>query len=169
MADLALLIQLDSDPAVKRFIDNGAPVDIDDLVDTLTSWLSYYDRFDGYGFWAAIEQTTQQFVGWFHFRPGEHAGIGETELGYRLRQESWGLGYATEASQALIDKGFTEFAVQRVNAETMAVNLASRRVMEKVGMKLVRSFVADWPVRIPGDEHGDVEYAIDREQWQEAR
>ena len=37
--------------------------------------------------------------------------------------------------------------------------------MEKAGLRFVRTFVADWPVRIPGDEHGDVEYAITREEW----
>lgn len=33
-------------------------------------------------------------------------------------------------------------------------------------MRLVRAFVADWPVSIPGDEHGDVEYAISRSEWE---
>ena len=52
-----------------------------------------------------------------------------------------------------------------MNASTMVVNVASRRVMEKVGMRLVRTFHADWPVRIDGDEHGDVEYAITKDEW----
>lgn len=37
--------------------------------------------------------------------------------------------------------------------------------MEKCGMRLVRTFRADWPVEIPGSEHGDVEYAIERLDW----
>ena len=57
----------------------------------------------------------------------------------------------------------------RIRAETLAVNVASRRVMEKAGLRYVRTFVADWPYRIPGDEHGDVEYAITREEWQAAQ
>ena len=56
-----------------------------------------------------------------------------------------------------------------VVAETVAINVASRRVMEKVGMRLVRTFHAEWPVRIPGDEHGDVEYAITRQEWEALR
>ena len=51
----------------------------------------------------------------------------------------------------------------------MAVNTPSRRVMEKAGMRFVRTFHADWPVRIPGNEDGDVEYAIDRAQWERDR
>ena len=46
------------------------------------------------------------------------------------------------------------------------VNTASRRVLEKCGLRQVRVFHADWPQRIPGDEHGDVEYALDRAEWQ---
>ena len=48
-------------------------------------------------------------------------------------------------------------SVQRVVAETMAVNLASRRVMEKVGLRLVRTFHQPWPDPIAGAEYGDVE------------
>ena len=50
-----------------------------------------------------------------------------------------------------------EHGVQRVRASTMAVNVGSRRVMEKAGLRLVRTFHAEWPVRIPGDELGITE------------
>jgi RimJ/RimL family protein N-acetyltransferase len=167
--DLDLIVHLDSDPQVKRYIDNGAEVDRDELAEMLDWWLGYYDRFAGYGFWAAIDKTTGSFLGWFHLRPGEGAGPQEPELGYRLRQDAWGQGYATEGSKALIDKAFTELGAERVYASTMVVNVASRRVMEKAGLRYVRTFHADWPVRIPGDEHGDVEYAIDRDEWEQNR
>jgi Acetyltransferase (GNAT) domain len=75
-------------------------------------------------------------------------------------------GYATEGSRALIRKGFTELGVRRVVAETMVVNVASRRVMEKAGLTLVRTFHAAWPYRIEGGELGDVEYALDRADWE---
>jgi RimJ/RimL family protein N-acetyltransferase len=57
--------------------------------------------------------------------------------------------------------------VQRVVAEAMAVNLASRRVMEKAGLRLVRSFHQPWPYPIEGDELGDVEYALDKANWEQ--
>jgi RimJ/RimL family protein N-acetyltransferase len=164
--DLELLVELDGDPEVKRYIDNGAAVDRDDLREMLDWWLGYYERFDGYGFWAAIEKASGRFIGWFHLRPGEGAGPLEPELGYRLRREAWGHGYATEGSVALIRKAFVDLGAERVNAETMAVNIGSRRVMEKAGLRFVRHFHADWPVHVPGDEEGDVEYAIDRAQWE---
>jgi RimJ/RimL family protein N-acetyltransferase len=113
-----------------------------------------------------VEKATGEFLGWFHFRPRPDAVPGEVELGYRRRKSAWGKGYATEGSRALIRKGFTEFGVQRVVAEAMAVNKASRRVMEKSGLKLVRSFRQPWPYPIEGDQLGDVEYALDKVGWQ---
>ena len=163
--DLELIVELDSDPAVKRYIDNGAPVDRDELIEHLDWWLTHYPREAGYGFWAALDKSTGDFLGWFHFRPGDGAGPLEPELGYRLRRDAWGKCLGTEGSLALIDHGFRELGVERVYAQTMAVNIGSRRVMEKAGMRLVREFVSDWPVRIDGDEHGDVEYAITRAEW----
>lgn len=168
--DVDALFELDSDPAVRRYIEDGEPVTREDIADvTIPAFLSYYERFEGFGFWAVIEKGSGRFAGWFHFRPRPDGDSLDPELGYRLHPWAWGKGYATEGSRALIDKGFAELGVERVYAETMAINVASRRVMEKSGMRLVRSFHADWPVRIPGDEHGDVEYAITRDEWAAAR
>jgi RimJ/RimL family protein N-acetyltransferase len=168
--DVDLLEALYNDAEVMHYINNGAPVPRDEIVrEDLPAFLAYYARGDAYGFWAAEETATRRFVGWFHFRPGEGAGPLEPELGYRLHRWAWGKGYATEGSRAIVDHGFSSLGVERVNAETMVVHAASRRVMEKVGMRVVRYFHADWPVRIPGDEHGDVEYAITRDEWAAAR
>jgi hypothetical protein len=64
-------------------------------------------------------------------------------------------------------RGGTELGVQRVTAETMAVNTASWRVMEKAGLRLVRTFHQPWPYPIDGDQFGDVEYALDKAGWQQ--
>ena len=116
-------------------------------------------------FWAAIERESGRFLGWFHLRPLEADPPDEPELGYRLVRAAWGRGYGSEGSRALIDKAFAQLGARRVHASTMAVNIGSRRVMEKAGMRLVRLFHGEWPERIPGDEEGDVEYAITREEW----
>ena len=52
-------------------------------------------------------------------------------------------------------------------AEAMAVNQASRRVMEKAGLKLMRTFHQPWPYPIDGDQFGGVEYALDNADWQQ--
>ncbi len=168
-ADVELLVDLDADPGVKRYIDGDAPVDRDDVAETLAWWLGYAERLSGYGFWAAIERATGEFIGWFHLRPGDNDPPDQPELGYRLHRWAWGQGFATEGSRALVDTAFLQRDALRVHASTMSVNLGSRRVMVKSGLRFVRTFHADWPVRIPGDEHGDVEYAITRAQWETDR
>jgi RimJ/RimL family protein N-acetyltransferase len=155
VADADDLVSLDADPDVMRFVTGGLPTSRDEIEnEVLPAFLGYYQRYEGFGFWAAVEKTTGEFLGWFHFRPRQDADPGEVELGYRLRKSAWGKGYATEGSRALIGKGFTEFGVQRVVAEAMAVNTASRRVMEKSGLKLVRTFHQPWPYRLRATSSG---------------
>ena len=167
-ADVDNLFDLDSDPNVMRFLNGGRPTPRDVIQnEILPRFLEYYERFAGFGFWAAIEKSTGEFLGWFHFRPQEGGRLDEAELGYRLRKSAWGKGYGTEASRALIRKGFTELGVRRVFASTMAVNVASRRVMEKAGLTLVPTFHQSWPELIDGAEHGDVEYALSRADWEQ--
>jgi RimJ/RimL family protein N-acetyltransferase len=165
--DVDDLVELDGDPEVMRYVNGGRPTPREEIKKVYLPWfMHYYERFEGYGFWAAVERPTGEFLGWFHLRPKEGAPLDEPELGYRLRRSAWGRGYATEGSRALIDKAFGEFGARRVVAEGMVVNAASRRVMEKVGLEFVRVFHQDWPERIEGDEHGDVEYALDRPEWE---
>ncbi len=164
--DLSSLEALDGDPEVMRYITGGRPTSREQLRDDhLPFWMSFYARGDAWGFWAA-DDASGEFLGWFHLRPAAADPPDEPELGYRLRRDVWGVGLATEGSRSLIDKAFDEFGAARVHATTMAVNIGSRRVMEKAGMRFVRLFHGEWPERIPGDEHGDVEYAITRDEWQ---
>lgn len=168
--DVDHLVELDSDPDVMLYITGGEPTSRTEIEqEVIPAFLAYYERTPGFGFWAANERATGDFLGWFHFRPGAGHPADEPELGYRLRRSAWGKGYAAEGSRALIDKGFTDQAVRRVLAETMVVHTASRRVMDKAGMRQLRTFHQDWPYPIPGDEHGDVEYGIDRAEWEHGR
>jgi RimJ/RimL family protein N-acetyltransferase len=164
--DLDPVTALDSDPAVMRYINGGRPTPRDEIRDDyLPAWMSYYGRGDRYGFWAAIEKPGGAFLGWFHLRPQRGDPDDEPELGYRLVASAWGRGYATEGSRALIEKAFRELGARRVYATTMVVNEGSWRVMEKAGLRRVRVFHQDWPDRIDGEEHGDVEYALTRDEW----
>jgi RimJ/RimL family protein N-acetyltransferase len=166
-ADVDNLVELDGDPDVMRYINGGKPTPREEIEnDILPAFLSYYDRFAGYGFWAALLKSNGEFLGWFHLRPPKDGDPDAPELGYRLRKAAWGRGYGTEGSVALIRKAFAELGALRVFATTMVVNVASRRVMEKAGLRYVRTFHQEWPDPIEGDELGDVEYALDRADWE---
>lgn len=169
-ADVDNLFDLDGDPDVTHYLTGGRPTPRDEVQQSiLPRFLAYYQDGLRFGFWAAVEKSTGDFLGWFHFRPRAGTSPDQPELGYRLRKSAWGKGYATEGSRALIDQGFAEQGVQRVTAETMVVNTRSRRVMEKCGMTPVRVFHQEWPDHVEGDELGDVEYALTRAQWERQR
>jgi len=139
-ADAPLLFELDSDPEVMRFISNGRPTPLARITDEIIpKFLKYYRQSPPQGFWAAHLRDTNDFFGWFHLRPST-LPMPETELGYRLKRSAWGRGLATEGSRALLEKAFREWDYEKVCAHTVAENLASRRVMEKAGLKFEHEF-----------------------------
>lgn len=162
-ADADNLVELDSDPEVMHFLTGGTSTTREVIEhEILPRILREYAA--GGGRSAAIEKSSGAFLGWFALDPAKTAR--ELELGYRLRRSSWGSGYATEGALALIDLAFGELEAQRVFAETMFVNAASRRVLEKAGLKHVRTFHPVWDDPIAGAEYGEVEYALSRADWQ---
>jgi RimJ/RimL family protein N-acetyltransferase len=174
-ADEDNLVELNSDPEVMRFLNGGRPAPRDQVrTRIIPVFLGYYERFEGFGFWAAVETATGQFLGWFHFRPplqGADTPVGwdedgVAELGYRLRRSAWGKGYATEGSRALIDKGFTELGVRCVVAETLPGNWGSRRVLEKSGLIRVDTRASAGPDAARGVEQGHVIYELTRAGWE---
>jgi RimJ/RimL family protein N-acetyltransferase len=172
------LFELDSDPEVMRFLNGGQPTPRQ-VVETsiLPRFLRYDEDMPGFGFWAAVERASGDFVGWFSFRPAGEAHPRQATLGFRLHRAAWGRGYATEGARALIRLGFTELGLERVSATTYEENLASRRVMEKAGMALRRRFrltpadldgIDTYHVSAPDLWDGDdVEYAIYKSAWEQ--
>jgi RimJ/RimL family protein N-acetyltransferase len=164
--DVDNLFNLNSDPEVMRYLGRPAPREV--LRDEIIPFhLGVYQRFDRLGTWAAESADSGEFLGWFHFR-AEGGDITNIHLGYRLRRSTWDHGYATEGSQGLINMGFADLGVQRVFARTMTANAASRRVLEKCGLTLVRTAAYNGPDAdvIYGAEHGEVEYALTRPEWE---
>jgi RimJ/RimL family protein N-acetyltransferase len=168
------LFELDSDREVIRFtniglINGGDPIDTDYEAirnKILPRFIKYYEKYDGYGFWAAIEKLSSEFIGWFHLRPAlddptmHIHNENEIELGYRLRKVAWGKGYATEGSRSLLLKGFCELNTQRIVATALANHAASIRVMEKVGLKFEKKFI-DQETNQEG-----VKYALNKDEFE---
>jgi len=169
--DVENLHALDADPEVMRYLNNGETHSRDDIVErVLPHYLEHHTQYgDQYGFFAAIERSSGRFIGWFHFRP-VRTRPDEIELGYRLMRAAWGHGYATEGSRALLARGFTEYDVETVVADTLVDNIRSRRVMEGLGMRLRSEFrldadeFPDWDA----DRRRGVEYVLTRDAWEAA-
>lgn len=163
--DLPQLLALDQDPEVMRFISKGVPTSRETYErDYLPRMLAYQTQTPPRGFWAAHLRDSGEFIGWFHLRPDKITSE-EMELGYQLARKVWGRGLATEGSQVLVAKGLREWGYAKISARTLAVNLASQRVMQKVGLVFESDFVYS-EVSLPGwteAERRAVKYSLTRE------
>lgn len=174
MADVDLLVELDTDPEVMRWLSGGPPTPRHMIENEILPRFNSASM-DGRGYWAALTKDTGAFIGWFSLVPREPAASRDLEIGYRLRRSAWGMGYATEVARSLVDRTFIELGAERVFATTYGENAASRRVMEKLGMTHVRSYrqsAADFAAQTTYDvcaselwDGDDVEYAITRDDW----
>jgi RimJ/RimL family protein N-acetyltransferase len=172
--DAQLLCELDSDPEVMRYLNGGLATPLVAIAGRiLPRFLAYAHEAEWAGVWLAYERPGGTFAGWFSLRPDR---AGRAELGYRLRRPCWGRGLATEGSRALLLHAFKESGVPLVFATTYEQNVASRRVLENLGMTLLRrfrpgpgdasTFEPDGGEPWPGD---DLEYAITAETWSAGR
>jgi RimJ/RimL family protein N-acetyltransferase len=159
--DLAELLRLFGDPEVTRHVVVGEPLTFEQVAKVATDNLEQWQR-NGFGPWAGIEKATGRWVGQIGLDelpdwPGPH----KVEVGWGLHREFWGRGLATEGGQASVRHGFEVVGLERIISVTMATNAASRRVMEKCGLRFqdelhFRGTEVAW-------------YAIDRADWQAAR
>jgi len=148
------LVAMNGDPEVMAHI--SAPMTAEEVAAELPGWVSGTGDF---GLWTGLDNGG--FVGvWFLSADPDDGRAGE--VGWRLPRTSWGHGYAVEGARGLVEHAFTTLGLDRLWAETMAVNTRSRRVMERLGMRHVRTYVGEWDDPLPGWEQGEVVYEIVR-------
>jgi RimJ/RimL family protein N-acetyltransferase len=160
---------LDGDPEVMRFITGRARPPHEVLAD----WVPMMTRDVGpdgaLGYWVGSTIAAEPaFVGWWCLTPDPEVPAA-AELGYRLRREAWGHGYAAEGATALLGHGFDTVGLDHVWAQTMAVNTRSRSVLTRIGLRLERTWVGEWNEPIPGWEQGEVGYGLRRAEWQDRK
>ncbi len=166
--DAVLLFELDNDPEVMRFITKGRPTPMAKIQnEIIPKFLNYYRQSPPQGYWAAHLREDGDFIGWFNLGPNTLGGP-EMALGYRLKRIAWARGLATEGSRALLEKAFREWGYEKVCAHTMADNLASRRVMEKAGLRFECKFYYETDLFHGWVEQGErraVKYSITRAEY----
>jgi len=92
---------------------------------------------DGHCFWAIERREDAMFLGFCGLRDGGPAGtpvVDELEIGWRLRRDAWGRGYAREAAEAALAWGWANTARARIIAMTVPANASSWKLMERLGM-----------------------------------
>jgi len=92
----------------------------------------------GFGWWAAFDRATGDFVGRGGLRHIELEGRHEVEVGYALVPRYWGRGLATELASAAMGVGIEVLSLARIVGVTLPSNHASGRVLEKAGLRFVR-------------------------------
>lgn len=132
--DLAAFYVLGSDPAIVRY--TGDPVALTSLEHALeilrSRTLADY-RKHGFGRWAVVHKADGKVIGFAGLKHLEDRG-GEVDVGYRFLPAYWGQGLATEASRPAIEYGFTHLQLPRIVGYVHPANVASVRVLEKLGL-----------------------------------
>jgi RimJ/RimL family protein N-acetyltransferase len=132
LADLNACVAMDLDPEVHRFIYGNRPPDPIRHRAQLCARIASGWPPQG-GIWVVEWRHAPGFLGWCGLFPLEDAGL--IEIGYRYVQSAWGQGIATEAGRVVLDHGFRALGFDPIVAVTHPANLASQRVLEKIGLK----------------------------------
>jgi RimJ/RimL family protein N-acetyltransferase len=158
-------------PAVMRWL--GGVFSPEQMV-AARARLDSYASDHGFTFWAVERKADGGMLGFCGLKrtqaPGGEHLHGAMEIGWRLREEAWGKGYASEAARASLDLAFTRFAAPFVIALTVPGNRASQKVMERLGMR--RTPYLDFRDRrfaMPGDLNPCIVTLIEGEEWRAQR
>ena len=124
-----------------------------------------YQRDHGHTFWAVERKEDGVILGFCGLKRCNQAGgpVGEMEVGWRLREDAWGRGYAKEAAMASLDLAFERFGAEQVVALTVEPNAGSWGLMTRLGME--RRQDLDFANSDFGDDTIIV-YSISREVWE---
>lgn len=126
--DSVSLFEYLSNPLVYRF-EPGEPISLE-KAQKLT-----VERSKGTDFWAVVLKNDQKLVGHLYFKQINPEELLTWELGYIFNPAFHNLGYATESAGALIRYGFQHLGIHRIVAHCNPQNVASWKVLEKIGMK----------------------------------
>ncbi|WP_296312842.1 GNAT family N-acetyltransferase [Winogradskyella sp. UBA3174] len=128
--------ELDANPNVHIYLGNNPVKTIDQSKAAIANILEQY-KTNGIGRLAIIDKATNTFLGWsgLKFEQNLRKAFDYYDLGYRLKEQHWGKGYATEAAIASLDYGFKDLKLKEICAAADIGNIASNVILKKVGLK----------------------------------
>jgi RimJ/RimL family protein N-acetyltransferase len=126
-----LLRQVYSDPEAMRFLPGGKTRSRKQTEQRVQGFIDHWEQ-HGFGGMAVIHRADQQLIGQIglQFIPGETA----VEIFYAIARTYWGKGLTTEAAHAVLTYGFEKAGLDRIMAVAVPENIASQRIMQKIGM-----------------------------------
>lgn len=121
------------------------------------TFLKNYDPYSqtGMGRWLVLRKSDEACLGWCGLKLHEGDWV---DLGYRFFKKYWNQGYATESSIGCLNYGFDKLKLEEVYATVMPENIASVRVLEKLGFR----FLKEMKEELMGIAHI---YKLSKEEW----
>jgi [ribosomal protein S5]-alanine N-acetyltransferase len=132
IGDAPDIFEYASDPEVPTYMPWEPHRSIQETYDYLERVMERY-RQRNPGPWAIVHRRDAKMIGTCSFGSWEREHHW-AEIGYVLNRRYWGQGYMSEAVRAIVDFGFRELGLNRIQARCDVLNIGSARVMEKVGM-----------------------------------
>ena len=136
MEDAEALFALHQDAGMQRYFDDGHVYAREES----RTWLEWHVgmwALEGFSFFAVLLRADQRFIGWVGLNRvlDDPELDGVVEIGWFIDRRHWGEGLATEGARAALVFGFGELGLDRIIARYRTDNVASGRVMEKIGMR----------------------------------
>ncbi len=141
-SDVNGMFELDSDPEVHKYLGNKTISDKNHIANVINFVRQQYID-HGIGRWAVIEKSTNDFIGWTGLKFETEITNGRKnyyDLGYRLIRKYWGQGIATETALISLDYAFNKLKIEEVYAAASCENLASNKILQKIGMSFIETF-----------------------------
>lgn len=153
-ADLETLHALWSAPLVRKFLWDDIIIPVEAAQEVISTSQQLFEH-KGFGFWNVLSTKGKKHLGFCGLRFIEDTP--DIEILYGLWPENWGKGYATEAATMVLRFGFEERKLERILAGADSPNIASFRVVERLGMKFFE--------QTRRNNLEVIYYALTREQW----
>ncbi len=128
-SDITPFAEMNSDPEVMKHFPKILSFD-----ETLEIYNRWRANRNGFGWYVAEEKISGKFIGFVGLNNPVHMPDC-VEIGWRLRKEFWGKGYATEAAKKWLEIGFNEYDLKEIISFTTPQNIKSQDVMKRIGMK----------------------------------
>ncbi len=131
--------QLNLNPEVIKYTGDKSFQNIKQAENFLKTYKDY--KINGFGRWAVIEKSSGEFLGWCGLKYDK--SLNETDIGFRFFEKYWNKGFATESAKACIIYGFEKLKIKTIIGRAMKDNIASIKVLEKIGLKYEKDFKYD--------------------------
>ncbi|MGQ0528773.1 MAG: GNAT family N-acetyltransferase [Panacagrimonas sp.] len=142
-ADIAAYARIVADPAVMRFLSrDGRPQSAADAAAYIHECIALEQR-AGYARYAVDLRHSGELIGLCGYKDLH----GYIDLGWRYAQAHWNQGYATEAATQVLRHGHAVLGFERIVATALIDNIASIRVMQKLGLRFAGTEQLDWRAR----------------------